>query len=61
MIFLTKGYALDEHNVHCVNIDECSIMRGVCGNGTCVDIPGGFECQCDDGFETMPPLMQVQH
>ena len=54
-----KGYALDEYGTNCVNIDECSIMRGVCGNGTCVDTEGSFKCQCDAGFETRPPMTQV--
>jgi hypothetical protein len=53
-----QGYALDQHGVTCVNIDECSIMTGVCGNGTCIDIPGSFTCNCDSGFE-ITPMMQV--
>ena len=53
-----QGYALDEHGITCSNIDECSIMKGVCGNGTCVDIPGSFTCKCDPGFE-VTPMMQV--
>jgi hypothetical protein len=40
---------LDEHNVRCINIDECAIMHGVCGNGTCIDVPGSFTCKCDPG------------
>jgi hypothetical protein len=44
-----QGYVLDEHNVRCVNIDECAIMHGVCGNGTCIDVPGSFTCKCDPG------------
>jgi len=26
-------------------------MAGVCGNGTCQNIPGSFTCDCDVGFE----------
>lgn len=31
---------------------------GVCGNGTCIDVPGSFTCDCDPGF-AITPLMQV--
>ena len=58
-IFICQGYALDEYGTNCVNIDECSIMRGVCGNGTCVDTEGSFKCKCNKGFETRPPMTQV--
>lgn len=30
--------------------NECSI-GSPCGNGTCTNVIGGFECACDDGFE----------
>ena len=36
---------------------EC-LIEGVCGNGTCIDVPGSFTCDCDPGFE-ITPLMQV--
>ena len=55
---LNQGYALDEHGITCSNIDECSILTDVCGNGTCIDVPGSFTCQCDPGFE-VTPMMQV--
>ena len=59
LVFICQGYALDEYGTNCVNIDECSIMRGVCGNGTCVDTEGSFKCKCNKGFETRPPMTQV--
>lgn len=30
--------------------NECSIGNP-CGNGTCTNVLGGFECACEDGFE----------
>lgn len=30
--------------------NECSIGNP-CGNGTCTNVIGGFECACDEGFE----------
>ena len=34
------------------DIDECRIsMAQICGNGRCVNTPGGFHCECDEGFE----------
>ena len=32
-------------------------MKNVCGNGTCSNVEGGFECSCNDGFAPGP--MQV--
>ncbi|KAG8240098.1 hypothetical protein J437_LFUL019682 [Ladona fulva] len=38
--------------------DENECLRGnVCGNGTCTNVEGGFECSCDEGFAPGP--MQV--
>jgi Calcium-binding EGF domain len=41
-----------------LDIDECSIMHGVCGNGTCRNTPGNFKCDCFEGFESTA-MMQV--
>lgn len=30
--------------------NECEVGNP-CGNGTCTNVVGGFECACDDGFE----------
>lgn len=35
--------------------DECSIGNP-CGNGTCTNVIGGFECNCDEGFEPGPMM-----
>jgi len=40
------------------DIDECNIMRGVCGNGTCQNTNGSFTCDCEEGFESTM-MMQV--
>lgn len=40
-----------------VDDDECQSGVGVCGNGTCSNLIGGFECSCTDGFAPGP--MQV--
>lgn len=42
----------------CLDIDECSIMHGVCGDGDCQNIPGSFQCKCKEGYETSQ-LLQV--
>lgn len=34
------------------DIDECAIMRGVCGDGECENVPGSFVCKCKEGYET---------
>ena len=47
---LGRGLVLD--------IDECSIMSGVCGKGTCRNTPGNFICDCEEGYESTM-MMQV--
>jgi len=36
----------------CLDIDECGIMHGVCGDGECQNVPGSFACKCKEGYET---------
>ena len=38
--------------VICTDIDECEIMHGVCGNGTCRNTPGNFQCDCNPGYRS---------
>jgi len=33
----------------CVDTNEC-LQDDVCGPGQCVNVDGGFECQCADGY-----------
>ena len=33
--------------------DECE-DRGVCGEGSCENTVGGFECSCNSGYEPGP-------
>lgn len=40
------------------DIDECSIMHGVCGDGECSNVPGNFVCNCKPGYESTM-MMQV--
>ena len=40
------------------DIDECNIMRGVCGNGTCQNTNGSFTCDCEEGYESTM-MMQI--
>jgi len=42
----------------CSDVDECLIIPGSCGNGTCQNIPGRYTCVCDRGFED-PMNMQM--
>uniref|UniRef100_A0A452S9M8 Fibrillin 3 n=1 Tax=Ursus americanus TaxID=9643 RepID=A0A452S9M8_URSAM len=40
------------------NIDECHISPDLCGQGTCVNTPGSFECECFHGYESGFMLMK---
>ena len=37
------------------DIDECLESSNVCENGHCINTLGGFECECDTGYE--PTMM----
>jgi len=32
-----------------VDTDEC-LQDNVCGRGQCVNVDGGFECECEQGY-----------
>ncbi|KAK2087253.1 hypothetical protein P7K49_033160 [Saguinus oedipus] len=34
------------------DIDECRISPDLCGQGTCVNTPGSFECNCFPGYKS---------
>ena len=33
------------------DIDECRVSSKPCVNGKCENLPGRYECVCDEGFE----------
>ena len=41
------------------DIDECAISHNVCGNGTCINVPGTFECKCDTGYASGIMMMKT--
>ena len=49
-----RGYRLDSSGKKCVDENECVERPRVCGNGTCTNLDGGFECACADGFAPGP-------
>ena len=34
----------------CLDIDECARFSGLCSDGTCINTPGSFTCQCHGGL-----------
>ncbi|XP_041465044.1 fibrillin-2-like [Lytechinus variegatus] len=32
------------------DVDECSLIEGICANGICVNTPGSFRCDCRPGY-----------
>lgn len=40
---------------YATDTDECSVGNP-CGNGTCTNVIGGFECACEEGFEPGPMM-----
>ena len=48
------GYKLDQSGKKCVDDNECLAIPNVCGNGTCSNLNGSFECACENGFAPGP-------
>ena len=44
-----SGYKLNDDNISCSDIDECTVNNGGC-NQNCTNTDGGFECSCNTGF-----------
>ena len=36
-----------------LDLNECEMIPGICGEGTCVDANPGYECVCNDGYESV--------
>ena len=34
----------------CKDTDECNNNPDLCGNGNCINLLGGYKCECDAGF-----------
>ena len=53
------GYHMLEDGVTCEDDDECDLGTAFCegDNITCVNIPGSFQCDCDEGT-TMDTVLQ---
>lgn len=45
----SKGLRLGNDSKNCIDIDECKEIFGICSNHKCINIKGGFKCECFDG------------
>ncbi|CAG2100466.1 unnamed protein product [Medioppia subpectinata] len=54
-----SGYRLDVRTNTCEDINECVEGTHLCGpQQTCINRPGGHECQCPPGFRLNGPLCE---
>lgn len=49
-----SGYVMLSNKKDCKDVDECSVMPGICGTAVCKNIPGDFECECPEGYTYNP-------
>jgi len=54
MCICPDGYQQVGMSEECRDINECALNSGLCSNGRCVNIEGGYRCDCFTGFETSP-------
>ncbi len=38
----------------CEDVNECEERPGLCGNGRCLNTQGGYQCECERGFQLTP-------
>lgn len=38
-------------------INECTVNPGICGEGVCLNLPEGYACKCNDGYN----ITEQQH
>lgn len=47
---LVPGQIMNPITNHTEEIDECALMPTMCTHGRCLNTPGSFECQCEQGY-----------
>ena len=45
------GFRQDASKTSCLDIDECSINNGGCGEHSCVNTYGSYRCDCKKGYQ----------
>lgn len=54
MCICPEGYQQVGMTDECRDIDECRINSRLCSNGQCINLEGGYRCDCHIGFEPSP-------
>ncbi|XP_078374588.1 uncharacterized protein LOC144658123 [Oculina patagonica] len=48
-----EGYLFKNVNKTCVDADECTLEKGICGsNSVCINSEGSYKCNCVGGYES---------
>lgn len=51
MCVCPEGYRKIGYSDDCEDIDECTTNSELCGQGRCINIEGGYQCECPIGYE----------
>ncbi|XP_070980578.1 latent-transforming growth factor beta-binding protein 1-like isoform X1 [Oncorhynchus clarkii lewisi] len=43
-----RGYQESQEGLGCVDVNECELLSGVCGEALCENVEGSFLCMCPD-------------
>uniref|UniRef100_A0A4W5R9V6 Latent-transforming growth factor beta-binding protein 4 n=1 Tax=Hucho hucho TaxID=62062 RepID=A0A4W5R9V6_9TELE len=43
-----RGYQESQEGLGCVDVNECDLLSGVCGEALCENVEGSFLCMCPD-------------
>ncbi|CAH0559244.1 unnamed protein product [Brassicogethes aeneus] len=54
MCICPEGYVQVPLTDDCRDINECAVDENICQNGRCINLQGGYRCDCFDGFESSP-------
>ena len=50
LLLVKRSLNNENHFISLLDIDECA-TPGICGNGTCTNVPGSYLCTCAVGFK----------
>ena len=51
LYYISPGYQkVPGYDDECDDVNECRTKPGICQNGRCVNIKGGYRCECFSGF-----------
>ena len=49
----SPGFVYDQDKNECVDVNECEAADNPCGEGTCINNNGNYECECPPDYQNI--------